>query len=411
MESALLQIPHFKDGDTLTEREMYALTRISIDCLRWGIVASRTYGFFSPLAPKTQTWNVVEVVGDEVHIHPLYLVSPSGYLFVVVPAGERAVWSVRVDTGSLYLRLNLASNSKDYIDGGYSVEPAWQPSGSITDPLTVELGIVEEIQGREPTRKFKLLPPAQTCHSTSAVLSAVKTLQTNIKTLESELVRHSQSNPEDRGVLMDRLERVGLTVTDAPLNEFITEVKLLLTSARGFLDRLSWSKDRNALKYKGCSGLTGRSLEIELANLAAGGNLTSKSISQALQLDVATNDGQLQFIKTAESSISAITQQLRKEGAALPLRADYPKPEAKGKLLYRWDLPTDLPGSVRLRLTRDIKDLRYAFSNVELKEVAENLKYVTDAVREADGRYRLYGVGSVLDILAPEGADPQIFIE
>jgi hypothetical protein len=63
------------------------------------------------------------------------------------------------------------------------------------------------------------------------------------------------------------------------------------------------------------------------------------------------------------------------------------------------------------RLTRDIKDLRYAFSNVELKEVAENLKYVTDAVREADGRYRLYGVGSVLDILAPEGADPQIFIE
>ncbi|MBW4503640.1 MAG: hypothetical protein KME57_29770 [Scytonema hyalinum WJT4-NPBG1] len=272
------KVPKFEDGHILSEQELYALARLSIEFFRWNCIAGKNFGFFAPseidFISSSSSWNQFDWENDNLSVSNLFVISLQGYPFII--QGQKKIEKVGK---TLFAVAYLAKDSQSYNDNGYKIDFKWDlpkiESYQETEPFLIELGQVTGNDSNRDHRKFSITPPALQLTGTSKLWKTVLILKQNIDKYIEQLIIAAGENNFDRSEYpdcseyIDRLERLNLFSQNTEVDKFIDTALLTLKSATGFYHRLIYNQDGSNLldKYQSCKNVRGRALEKRLAEI------------------------------------------------------------------------------------------------------------------------------------------------
>jgi hypothetical protein len=255
-----LNLPLFRDGSRLFERDLLDLAWYALGCAHWATVGAGARGFIAPAAnlrSPSERWNGIELHNGTLQVRPLYLIHDG--LPFVVPSSTQVIGS----GDRLFAKLRIARASTG-LEAGYQVEFSWDDKNPDGDYAAVAL--FAERRGSPSAPVFDLVPTALTPESIPELGAAHAKLLDAIIAFRRLLVAHAIRNPVDRELLMDRLERLTRFSASTPTAVLIGELHLAVRAARGFFYRLQCKERPDA--WLGRQGrfraLTGAVLEYEL---------------------------------------------------------------------------------------------------------------------------------------------------
>jgi hypothetical protein len=313
-----LYIPYFKNGEFLTETELYQLAWLPLELHRLTTLAQGQVGFFSPTTPEDGSWNYVEQSYNHLTVHTLFVISPEGIPFVLTEAQRLELSEVTIDRTTLFASVYFANHSQAFEDSHFSPESydaegqpisnAYQialhwgedtaPSIAGTTRYSMELGRMTGVDSEE----FRVTPLA---YYPSGLPELKAILEPFVPTLEgyTQLLLEPNLVPAvDRSSLIDRVEQLMAYLMDnsTPTQRSVREACLMMKAAKGFYLRLAYAKDPHNPLYQSCKGLTRRVLEQQLEALYEGRDVLAEvigSLSENLAFTPSTGYEQVQFFK------------------------------------------------------------------------------------------------------------------
>ncbi|MBO3461025.1 hypothetical protein G7B40_040525 [Aetokthonos hydrillicola Thurmond2011] len=397
------KVPKFEDGNILSEQELYALARLSIEFFRWNCIAGKNFGFFAPweidFISSSNSWNQFDWENDTLSVSNLFVISLQGYPFII--QGQKRVEKIGK---TLFAVAHLAKDSQSYNDNGYKIDFKWDlPEIELnpeTEPFLIELG---RVTGNDSNRKFSMTPPVLQLTGTSKLWRTVSDLKKNIDKYVEQLIISTGENNLDCSEYIDRLERLNLFSNNTEVNKFIDIALLTLKSAAGFYHRLIYHQNYSKLEDQSCKNLQGRALEKQLAKI--NGNKIEKeifdSIDELLEMEVKTGHEQQTFIEKLNylfSSNSRLFQRLQTNIQEIFPSKGYPQTFDIMRVLYRYELQQNKKKGKSIVVEFNVEPSNVAFifaseENIKSTETLIPLKQKSEKENINKNRYKL-----VLDV-------------
>jgi len=364
------KVPKFEDGHILSEQELYALARLSIEFFRWNCIAGRNFGFFAPseidLRSGSDSWNQFDCENDNLFVSNLFVISLQGYPFII--QGQKKIEKIGK---TLFAVAYLAKDSQSYNDDGYKIDFKWDlPEIELnqeTEPFLIELG---QVTGNDSNRKFSITPPALQLNATSKLWKTVLILKKNIDKYIEQLIIAAGENNLDCSEYIDRLERLHLFYKNTEVAEFINIALLTLKSAKGFYYRLIDDEGKRYQYNESYRNYRGRVLENKLAENY--GSLTEpeifEPISELLQMEVITGQHQQNFIEKLTylfDSDKYLFQRLQIKRQRISQSEGYPQQFDLQRWLYRYELQPNAKENHTLviEFNKDPTNVAFIFTN------------------------------------------------
>lgn len=313
-----LSIPYFKNGEFLTETELYQLAWLPLELYRLDNLAKGQVGFFSPTTPEDGAWNQFEQAHDYLTINKLFLLSPEGIPFVLPETQRLELYGVTIDRTALFASLYVATNSSAFEDShfaavsydgeGQPIANAYQifvhwgedtaPQITGTTRYSVELGRMTGVDSAE----FRVTPLAYYPSGLPALQAIIEPFVPTLEGYIQLLLEPAFFPGIDRSSLIDRVEQLIACLTDGSTltQRSVREAQLMMKAAKGFYLRLAYAKDPHNPLYQECKGLTRRVLERQLEGLYDGRDALAEVISgltQHLAFTPSTGYEQVQFFR------------------------------------------------------------------------------------------------------------------
>jgi hypothetical protein len=313
-----LYIPYFKNGEFLTETELYQLAWLPLELHRLTTLARGQVGFFCPDPQAETSWNYFEQSYNYLTVHTLFVISPEGIPFVLTEAQRLELSEVTIDRTTLFASAYFANHSQAFDDDHFSPESydaqgqpisnAYQvmlhwgedtaPNIAGTTRYSMELGRMTGVDSAD----FRVTPLAYYPSGLPELKALVEPFVPTLEGYTQLLLEPALVPAVDRSYLVERLEQLTATLMDGftPTQKSITEAQLLMKAAKGFYLRLAYAKDIQNPLYQNCKGLTRRVLEQQLDTLYEGRDELAESINsltQHIAFTPSTGYEQTQFFK------------------------------------------------------------------------------------------------------------------
>jgi len=375
------KVPKFEDGHILSEQELYALARLSMEFFRWNCIAGKKFGFFAPsetdLILSSNSWNQFDWKNDNLFVTNVFVISLQGYPFII--PGQKKIEKVGK---TLFAVAYLAKNSQSYNDDGYNIDFKWDlpeiQSDQETEPFLIELG---QVTGNDTNRKFSITPPALQFNGTSKLWKTGSILKENIDKYIEQLIIAAGENNLDCSEYIDRLERLNLFSKNTEVAEFIDIALLTLKSAKGFYYRLIDDEGKRYQYDESYRNYRGRVLENKLAENY--GSLTEpeifEPISELLQMEVITGQHQQNFIEELTDLFDSdkhlfqklqikgqrISQSVQIKRQRISQSEGYPQEFDVQRWLYRYELQPNAKENHTLviEFNKDPTNVAFIFTN------------------------------------------------
>lgn len=393
------RVPKFENDHILSEQELYALARLSIEFFRWNCIAGKNFGFFAPseidFISTSNSWNQFDWENDNLSVSNLFVISLQGYPFII--QGQKKIEKLGK---TLFAIAYLAKDSQSYNDDGYKIDFKWDlPKIELnqeTEPFLIELG---HVTGNDSNRKFSITPPALQLTGTSKLWKTVLILKENIDKYIEQLIIAAGENNLDCGEYIDRLERLNLCSQNTEVDKFIDTALLTLKSAAGFYHRLIYNQNYSNLQYHSCKKLQGRALEKQLAKIN-GDKIEIEifaPIDQLLEMDVKTGQEQQTFIEKISylfASNSRFFEKLQTNIQEVFPSKGYPQTFDIRRDLYRYELqqPEKKRQSVVVEFNLEPTNVAFIFTsqeNIKSTETLMPLKQHSEKENPNKNRYKL----------------------
>lgn len=244
-----LRLPYFRDGEKLTKKHLYDLALFALDCSRWAATGDGASGLIVPprgILAAGVSYNGIDVSKGKVCVRPLFLIQ-DGY-----PLIWPETTSLNGSGERVYAKLRLAKKSEDLEKDspGYRVEFAWE-AGNPHGQYVAVAELARRV-GTADDPRFDLVPPASTPAAVPDLDSSCQALMNECAKFCHLLIRHAARSTVDRGLLLDRLERLASVPLSSPTAGLLAELRLAVRAARGFFLRLRlhdhpnpWSGQQN----------------------------------------------------------------------------------------------------------------------------------------------------------------------
>ena len=311
-------IPYFKDGEFLTERELYELVGFSLELHRINSLAKGQIGFFAP-GTSDEAWNFFEQSYNYLTIHSLFVISPEGIPVVLTDPQRLELSEVTIDRTTLFASVYLANHSQAFesehfspdsydaegqpIRNAYQITLHWgidtAPEIAGTTCYSVEIGRMTGVDSAD----FRVTPMAYYPAGLPELKAIIEPFISTLDGYTQLLLEPALMPSVDRSSLIERLEQLIQCLKDpfTPTQKSINEAQIMIKAAKGFYLRLAYARDPQNPLYQTCKGLTRRVLEQQLENVFEGGkDPLSEAISAIYQLStVAPTTGyeQIQFFR------------------------------------------------------------------------------------------------------------------
>lgn len=284
-----VKTPKFKDGEFLTEAELYQLAWLPFELHRLSNQTRGHIGFFSRSIERAEHQNQFELTSSQLTVADLFVISPEGIPFILVGEQRLELSEVTVGKTTLFASVYFANGSKAFenerfskvaveaadasekqeVLNGYKVLLHWGNGTALeiesTSRFTLELG---ELTGSDLST-FELKP---TAYFPAGLLLLKNVVDDFTQTLEGyiQLLLDPTTVPgADRATLLDRLEDLQRGLQDAytPTYKLVSDAHFMVAAAKGFYLRLAYAQDAQDPRYRNCRGLEGRMLEHQLDSL------------------------------------------------------------------------------------------------------------------------------------------------
>ena len=106
-----LSIPKFKDGEILSEIQLYQLAWLPLNLYSLLNLAKGYVGFFCPKLDEETTWNSFCLEGNYLTVKNLFVISDEGIPFILL--GEKEV-EVVAEAENLIATVSIAKNSEPF---------------------------------------------------------------------------------------------------------------------------------------------------------------------------------------------------------------------------------------------------------------------------------------------------------
>ncbi len=359
-------IPKFKDGEVLSETELYKLAWLPFELNRLANLARGQVGFFCPDDSLEPTWNAVEFRGDQVYVDKLYLVSSEGVAFVSTKpltlefdeglnSGETLFVSLFSATSSIAFNHRLFASSTLVSDSfkekkdefGFDDFDEESPQAPVTPAVSsanayqLLLHWGEDsapvIEGCNHYRiamahyngsSLELLPKAVYPVALPELSIATSSFLTVLEAYSLLLLEVATAVGLERNDLLLRLEvlEVNLRTPYLATEQLIANAKLMLRVAKGFYLRAAYVQNRNNPALGNLRGLEGRMLEhhLEIQKLEIAGDLRRllDELEYSLSKLPSTAYEQIQFFK----GLKRIFEPSRQEDFLASLNFRVPEP-------------------------------------------------------------------------------------
>ncbi|MBR8828172.1 MAG: hypothetical protein DSM107014_09800 [Gomphosphaeria aponina SAG 52.96 = DSM 107014] len=408
----VFKVPKFENGQILSEQELYALARVSIESFRWNCIAGKNFGFFAPSEidcnSSSNSWNQFDWENDNLFVSNVLVISSQGYPFII--QGRNKIEQAE-KRKILFAVAYLAKDSQSYKNNGYKIDFKWDlpeiESNKETEPFLIELG---RVTGNENNRKFELTPPILQLNGTSKLWEIVLILKKYVDKYIEQLIIAVGENNIDAGEYIDRLERLNLFAENTQVDKFIDTAILTLKSATGFYHRLIYHQSKSQIEA--CKNLMGRALERQLARI--NGNKIEPeifdSIDELLEMEVKTGQEQQTFIEKLSyllASTSHLFKKLQTNKKELLISKGYPKRFDIMRDLYRYQLPEKEGKKVVVEFNVEPTNVAFIFTREENIKSTETLIPLKEQAQnenpQINRRYKLLlDPNNYLFIAAPE---------
>lgn len=367
------KVPLFENGQILSEQQLYALPRLSLEFFRWNCIATKNFGFFAPAeknpSSSSDSWNKFEFENDRLSVINLSVISSQGYPFII--QGKTTIKVVEKGN-TLFAVAYLAKDSESHNDDGYQIDFKWDlpeiQSHQETEPFLIELGKLTN----KGSLRFEITPPVLQLNGTSKLWETVSTVKQNIDKYIEELINAAGKNNLDCSEYLDRLESLNSFSQKTEVEIFINIALLTLKSAQGFYHRLIYNQDGSSLqdKYQSCKNLRGRALEKRLAEIN-GSQIESEifdPINELLGMVVKTGQEQQTFIEKLGylfASSSYLFKKLQNNVKEIFLSQSYPRTYDVRRWLYLYELQKIETENYNLVIEFNVEptDVAFIFTN------------------------------------------------
>ena len=412
----VFKIPKFQDDEILYEKELYALTQLSLELFRWQSISQKNFGFFAPFKNHSASiWNLFDWKDDNLFINNLFIISPEGYPLIIL--GQRKIEN-KDKKKNLYAILYFDQDSQSYKEDGYRIEFKWDipeiESPNLEEPYIIKLG---ELTKNNVTEKltFEIIPPILQLQGTSRLWSAALKLQDNIEKYIEKLVAVAERNI-DVSEYLDRLERLNIFSQKSDVAEFINIARLTLKSAQGFYYRFIDDEDKRYQYHEAYRDYRGRALEYKLAESYS----TSEpelfgAINELLQMKVETGQQQQEFIEKLAylfASDGILSRKLQIKRQRILQSEGYPQYFDVQRRLYRYELRHNKENQVLVvEFNKEPTNVAFIFTNESKLDTTHltPLKHIKHKGSK-NKRYELpaFNTESYLFVAAPEGIISQV---
>jgi hypothetical protein len=414
----VFKIPKFQNDEILYEKELYALTQLSLELFRWQSISQKNFGFFAPFKNNfASIWNLFDWKDDSLFINNLFIISPEGYPLIVL--GQRQIEN-KQNKRNLYAILYFDQDSQSYKDDGYRIEFKWDipeiESPNSEEPYIIKLG---QLTKNNVTEKltFEIIPPILQLQGTSRLWSAALKLQANIEKYIEKLVAVGERNI-DVSEYLDRLERLNIFSHKNDVAEFINLARLTLKSAQGFYYRLIDDEDKRYQYHESYKNYRGRALEYKLAENYSTSTTEQElfdAVNELLLMEVETGQQQQEFVEKLAflfASDGILSRKLQVKRQRILQSEGYPQYFDVQRLLYRYDLRHNQENQVLVvEFHKEPTNVAFIFTNESELETTHltPLKHIKHK-NSKDKRYELptFNTESYLFIAAPEGIISQV---
>lgn len=372
-----IELPLFRDGEKLSERDLFDLAWYAVCCARWTGIGSHGGGFIAPPATERRdtTWNGIDVKNGV--IHPLFLIHDGFPL--IVPMSTPMGSSGR----RLFAKLRIARSSAGPVVG-YQVDFAWDDDSN-PDNRYVTIAAIAERGEKSAAQPFELVPRAATLDAVPELAMAHADLARAARAFRGLLAGYAARAAADCDLLMDRLERLATPVDGSPTEPIFGEIRLSIRAARGFFYRARY-RERPDLWPSGPSRPTAPTSAV-LEHELEGGRPDPVAVGLP---DILRDPGSAERAADQVRIVRRLTDDLREGGALWRLLADNSIPpgavfpDMAGHLIRRYDCLNT--ARVTVELTGDRGGSPRAASSGDPERVPAGLRALPRPEPRPDGR-------------------------